>query len=182
MRAMARNAAGDATLVEVKAVDGAWPRLGQAIFEPAMTPGAALARRENRYGAAVDDALLDRLGLKVGDAFDLGAARVEIRAKLVSEPDRLAAGIGFGPRVLISQDALRASGLVQPGSLVRWTTRVLMSAGGAPPSEAARRRRSSTRPRRRSRRRAGRRDRARTSRRTFRATSTASANSWRSSG
>ncbi len=137
MRAMARNDAGEASLVEVKAVDGAWPRLGQAVFEPAMAPGAALARRENRYGAAVEEALLDRLHLKVGDSFDLGAARIEVRAKLVFEPDRLAAGIGFGPRALISQDALSAAGLVQPGSLVRWTTRVLFNAGGAPPSEAA---------------------------------------------
>ncbi len=137
MRAMARNGAGEAGLVEVKAVDESWPRLGQAVFEPAMAPGAALARREDRYGAAVEEALLDRLGLKIGDTFDLGAARIEIRAKLISEPDRLATGIGLGPRALISQDALRASGLIQPGSLVRWTTRVLLGAGGAPPDEAA---------------------------------------------
>ena len=137
MRAMARNGAGEAALVEVKAVDESWPRLGQAVFEPAMAAGAALARREDRYGAAVEQALLDRLDLKIGDTFDLGAARFEIRAKLVSEPDRLAAGIGLGPRALISQDALRATGLIQPGSLVRWTTRALLGAGGAPPDEAA---------------------------------------------
>jgi putative ABC transport system permease protein len=134
MRAMARNDAGEATLVEVKAVEPSWPRLGEAVFAPAIAPDAALARQGDLYGAAVEEALLDRLHLKIGDAFDLGAARVEVRAELVSEPDRLAAGIGFGPRVLISQDALGASGLVQPGSLVRWTTRVIF---GAPPRETA---------------------------------------------
>ncbi len=137
VRAMARNGAGDATLVEVKAVDAAWPRLGRAVFEPAMATEAALARHGDLYGAAVEEALLDRLGLKVGDSFALGAARLEARAKLVSEPDRLATGIGLGPRVLISQEALGAADLIQPGSLVRWTTRVLLGAGGAPPSEAA---------------------------------------------
>ncbi|MGD0639439.1 MAG: FtsX-like permease family protein [Roseiarcus sp.] len=137
MRAMARNEAGEAALVELKAVDQDWPRIGQAVFEPAMAPNAALAKREDRFGAAVESTLLDRLGLKIGDAFDLGAAHFEVRAELVSEPDRLATGVGLGPRVLISQDALAASGLVQPGSLVRWTTRVLLSAGGAPPNEAA---------------------------------------------
>ncbi len=126
MRAMARTETGEATLVEVKAVDEAWPRIGQAVFEPAMAPSAALAQREQRFGAAVEPALLDRLGLKVGDTFELGAARFEIRAELVSEPDRLATGIGLGPRVLISQDALATTGLVQPGSLVRWTTRVIL--------------------------------------------------------
>ena len=62
---------------------------------------------------------------------------IEIRAALVAEPDRLAAGIGLGPRALISQQALAATGLVQPGSLVRWTTRVLLGAPDAPPTEAA---------------------------------------------
>ena len=137
MRAMARSDAGEAALVEVKAVDGEWPRLGEAAFEPAMAPREALAPRGERYGAAVEQALLDRLGLRIGDSFDLGAARFEIRAALISEPDRLAAGIGFGPRALVSQEALRATGLVQPGSLIRWTTRVLIGGGGAPPSEAA---------------------------------------------
>ncbi len=137
LRAMARNAAGDATLVELKAVGNSWPRLGDAVLEPAMAPAAALAKSDDRYGAAVEEALLDRLGLKIGDTFELGAARFEVRAELISEPDRLATGIGLGPRALISQDALRATGLIQPGALIRWTTRVLLKSGGAPPSEAA---------------------------------------------
>jgi len=43
---------------------------------------------------------------------------------LTSEPDKLAGGIGFGPRLLISETALRASGLLQPGSVVRWHYRL----------------------------------------------------------
>ena len=39
--------------------------------------------------------------------------------------------------MLISQAALDASGLVQPGSLVRWTTRVIMGGAGGAPDEAA---------------------------------------------
>ena len=137
MRAMARSDAGEATLVELKAVEDAWPRLGQAVFEPAIAPGAALARarrplwRRGRRGAARPARPQARRRLRSRR----GAHR--IRAKLIFEPDRLAAGIGFSPRALISQDALSASGLIQPGSLVRWTTRVLLNAGGAPPDEAA---------------------------------------------
>ncbi|MBV8473932.1 MAG: ABC transporter permease, partial [Hyphomicrobiales bacterium] len=137
LRAMARSEAGDATLVEVKAVEAAWPRLGEAEFAPAMTPAAALARHGEVYGVAVEQALLDRLGLKIGDTFTIGATRFEIRTVLVAEPDRLAAGIGLGPRALISQDALRASGLIQPGALIRWTTRVILDPGRPPPSDAA---------------------------------------------
>ena len=43
---------------------------------------------------------------------------------MTGEPDRIIGGIGFGPRVLISDAALRASGLLQPGSLVRWKYRL----------------------------------------------------------
>ena len=67
MRAMARNADGDATLIEIKAVDASWPRLGVAASGSALSPQEALAERQGRFGAAVDDALLDRLGLKIGD-------------------------------------------------------------------------------------------------------------------
>ena len=41
-----------------------------------------------------------------------------------SEPDKLAGGVGLGPRFLISEASLRATGLLQPGSLVRWIYRV----------------------------------------------------------
>jgi putative ABC transport system permease protein len=41
-----------------------------------------------------------------------------------AEPDKLAGGVGFGPRFLASEAGLRATGLLQPGSLVRWIYRV----------------------------------------------------------
>ena len=128
MRAMARNDGGRR---DAGRSQGGRRRLAAArrggVRARDGAGGGARAARATRFGAAVEEALLDRLGLKIGDTFELGAARFVIRAELVSEPDRLATGIGFGPRVLISQDALRASGLVQPGSLVRWTTRVALA-------------------------------------------------------
>ncbi len=136
-RAMARNATGDATLVEAKAVGDGWPNLGAAAFEPAMSPAQALAEDGDAFGAAIEPALMDRLGLAIGDRFDIGAAHFVVRARLVSEPDRLATGIGFGPRVLMSDAAMRASGLIQPGALIRWTTRVRLGAQGAPPPDDA---------------------------------------------
>jgi putative ABC transport system permease protein len=137
MRAMARVDDGDAALIEVKAVEPSWPSVGTAEFSPALSPHDAFALKDGVYGAAVEDALLERLNLRIGDRFALGGLRVEIRATLVAEPDRLGAGIGLGPRALISQEALTATGLVQPGSLVRWTTRALLGSAGEPPSEIA---------------------------------------------
>lgn len=124
MRAMAREPDGKATLVEIKAVDGAYPLYGQAVFDPPAPLGDVLAQHDGAFGAAADPILLTRLGIKPGARLTVGNAAFEIRAALKSEPDKLADGIGFGPRLLVSQDALRATGLLQPGSLVRWHYRL----------------------------------------------------------
>jgi putative ABC transport system permease protein len=128
LRAMARPSADAAgarsTLVEVKAVDGNYPLFGAVVTAPALPLPALFTENAGAFGAAVDPALLMRLGLKTGDRVTIGNAVIELRAALLNEPDKLAGGIALGPRVLISDAALRASGLVQPGSLVRWQYRL----------------------------------------------------------
>jgi putative ABC transport system permease protein len=124
MRAMARAPDGGTALVEVKAVDAAYPLYGDVALEPQQPLAQALAERDGTFGAAADPTLLARLDLKPGERITVGAAAIEIRAVLRSEPDKLAGGIGFGPRLLISEAALRATGLLQPGSVVRWHYRL----------------------------------------------------------
>lgn len=136
MRAMARREGGEAALIEIKAVDRAYPMAGEAVLNPAQSLSAALEERDGAYGVAADAALLARLGLSLGDRLDIGEARFELRAVLVAEPDQLAAGIGFGPRVLMTETALRATGLLQPGSLVRWLYRVALGGGASPARDA----------------------------------------------
>jgi len=135
MRAMARTADGKATLVEMKAVDGAYPLFGEAVLDPPSALSVALAQRDGAFGAAADPILLTRLAIKPGARLTIGNASFEIRATLKNEPDKLAGGIGFGPRLLVSQDALRATGLLQPGSLVRWHYRLRLPANNT--SDAA---------------------------------------------
>jgi len=131
MRAMARAADGQTALVELKAVDHAYPLYGDVALDPAGPLPDALAERDGAFGAAVDPALLARLNLERGARVSIGVATIELRAILKSEPDKLAGGIGFGPRLLISEAALRATGLVQPGSLVRWHYRLRLPAADA---------------------------------------------------
>jgi putative ABC transport system permease protein len=135
MRAMARASGERSALVEIKAVDGAYPLYGNAALDPAMPLSDALAERNGVFGAAADPALLVRLDLKSGEQITIGTARIEIRAAIRTEPDKLAGGIGFGPRLLVSEAALRATGLLQPGSLVRWHYRVRLP--GNDPSDRA---------------------------------------------
>jgi putative ABC transport system permease protein len=136
-RGMARTAGGDAALIEIKAVEPSWPRLGAAVFAPSMPLDQALGEKDGMFGAAAEEGLLARLKLKLGDVIRIGEANFILRTVLVSEPDRLATGIGLGPRVLMSQAALDATKLIQPGSLVRWTTRVVMGGPGGAPDNSA---------------------------------------------
>ncbi len=128
LRAMSRTD-GEAALVELKAVDDAYPLFGKAVLDPPMTLADALAQRDGRFGAVADPTLLARLRIRPGTQLTLGDARLEVRAALTSEPDKLADGIGFGPRLMVSQAALQATRLVQPGSLVRWHYRLRLPAG-----------------------------------------------------
>src|SRR5581483_4943767 len=92
--------------------------------EPRIQSGELFAERNGSFGAAVDQTLLAQLDLKLGDRVHVGAANFEIRSIDNSEPDKLAGGLGFGPRFLVSETGLRATQLIQPGGLVRWTYRV----------------------------------------------------------
>ena len=136
LRAMARTEDDASALVEIKAVDRAYPLFGAVALDPAGPLADALAAREGVYGAAVDPALLARLDVKLGAQVTIGAATFALRSVLVGEPDKLAGGIGFGPRFLISEAALRATGLVQPGSLVRWHYRLRLPNADANDSAA----------------------------------------------
>lgn len=133
LRAMARRGDGETALVEIKAVDRAYPLAGGVLLEPALPLAKALEKRDGAYGLAADPALFGRLDLAAGDHLTIGGARFELRAKLAAEPDRLAVGIRYGPSVLMSQEALRATGLLQPGALVKWLYRVALE--GAPASD-----------------------------------------------
>jgi putative ABC transport system permease protein len=124
LRGMARAADGRLALVEMKAVDSNYPMLGQVSLDPNIPLPDVFAERNGTFGAAADPTLLARLDLRIGDVVTVGDAKFQIRSAVETEPDKLAGGLGFGPRFLISDAALRATGLLQPGSLVRWIYRV----------------------------------------------------------
>ncbi|MGA8653117.1 MAG: FtsX-like permease family protein, partial [Xanthobacteraceae bacterium] len=108
-----------------------YPLFGSVATEPDIPFSTLLARNGDAFGAAADPALLTRLDLKLGDRITIGKATIELRTVLKNEPDRLSGGIGLGPRLLVSQEALRASALLQPGSLVRWRYRLRLPAAGS---------------------------------------------------
>jgi putative ABC transport system permease protein len=139
MRAMARTQGGDRrSLIELKAVDPAYPLYGAVALTPAQTLGAALAPRGGNFGAAVDPAILDRLGLALGDSVKIGDTTLQLRGTIKHEPDAAAGGLEFGPRVIVSADALIESGLIRPGALVTYHYRLQFPLGADPASWAER--------------------------------------------
>lgn len=128
---MARTEGGGSLLVEVKAVDAAYPLYGSVDSVPARRIGDLVGGN----GAVVEERLLARLGLRPGDRFALGAATLVVRGVVTREPDRPASLVNLGPRVLVSHASLDRTGLIAFGSRVRerWLLRL---PDGIAPAEA----------------------------------------------
>ena len=125
MRAIARTADGEGqALVELKAVDGRYPLVGAVDIVGGGDAQALLRGADGLPGALAEAELTTRAGIAVGDRLLLGNGTFVLRGIIASEPDRLADGFSFGPRLMIATDALPSTGLVQPGSLVEWRYRV----------------------------------------------------------
>jgi len=122
MRAMARRPNGEAqTLIDVKAVDQAYPLYGTVALESDTSFRAALSEPDS---AIVEQALLDRLDLEVGDQLKLGDSLVRVTGVIAREPDRLSGGAAFGPRLLTTIPTLQDTGLLAPGTLIDWDYRI----------------------------------------------------------
>ncbi|HEY1498579.1 MAG TPA: FtsX-like permease family protein [Acidobacteriaceae bacterium] len=111
-------------LVSLKAVDPAdYPFYGTVT----LSTGADLRAALTDETVVVDDNLLVRLRAKVGDQLKIGGKWFRIAAVIMKEPDRMTAGVGLGPRVMMTRHAMEETELLQPGS--RATERYLFALG-----------------------------------------------------
>jgi putative ABC transport system permease protein len=119
---------GTTVLVEIKAVDDRYPLYGRVEHAPT----GALEGLLGADGALVQDALVARLGLRVGDGLVVGSARFTVTGVVQREPDRSAGIFTLGPRVLLGQAGLDRTGLVGYGSRVRHRALVRLPDGADP--------------------------------------------------
>ena len=120
--ARAAEAQGGASkLVALKVVQTGYPLRGSLQIAAAPDAPDHATRDIPQPGQAwVDAALLEDLGLKVGDALLLGESRLTIAAVIVVEPDRGAGFMNFAPRVMIHQADVAATKLIQPASRINY--------------------------------------------------------------
>ena len=111
-------------LVELKVVEPNYPLYGSvklSVSQPLhdLLAPAATCPESPCFGIVVQETLLITLGLEMGSHIKIGQAWFEIRGLLLKEPDRVASAFSLGPRVMISDEALKATELVQVGSRIR---------------------------------------------------------------
>lgn len=117
MAVVDRDGETERGLTQIKAVDGTYPLVGAVELKPTMPLPDALAGADGLPGAVMERALIDRLGLAVGDMFRLGTQDFILMATLAREPDGAAGGFALGPRTIVLRRALENAQLLAPGTL-----------------------------------------------------------------
>jgi len=109
----------DSQLVSVRAVDRDWPLRGEVQLAGDPDPETRLQGPEPGQ-AWGDGALLQSLELRPGATVELGYLELALTAQLLVEPDRGSNLFDIAPRLLMHFEDLEATGLIGPGSRVRY--------------------------------------------------------------
>lgn len=118
------------TFISIRAVDQNYPLVGTATVDDSTASIPELTAREgDRFGLVADSLLLDRLHVGIGDTVTIENASFTVRGVIGALPDQLTGTFGVGVPVIISVEALNATGIIEPGVLARFHNRVLLDPG-----------------------------------------------------
>lgn len=95
---------------KLKAVEEGYPLYGELPLASGQAPHEVL-----KHGLIVEQRVLERLGLEVGDELKVGSRTLSIVDVALSEPDRPLGMFGVSPRIFIAHEQLESTGLVRPG-------------------------------------------------------------------
>lgn len=112
---------GRSQLSEIKAVAPGYPLKGRLTVDdgerPVDKPPDAIPRSGTVW---VDERLLARLEMHVGDSIALGIRRFRVAARLTEEPETTVGFLNLGPRLIMNLADLPSTGLIQVGSRVTY--------------------------------------------------------------
>ncbi|MEX1025020.1 MAG: FtsX-like permease family protein [Planctomycetota bacterium] len=98
-------------LVELKVVDGDFPLRGEMPLDPPIANGLDFDEALGASGCVVAPEIAAAFGLAIGDELRVGGTAFEVRALVLSEPDRIEFEFALGPRVFLSYEGFRRTEL-----------------------------------------------------------------------
>jgi putative ABC transport system permease protein len=123
LRFQTMASANDAFLLSsVKAVTDQYPLRGELQVTDELFGRATPVRHGPPVGEAwVEDRILNELGLKPGESVTIGERAFRITRIIIFEPDRGNNFYSFTPRIMMHRNDVESTGIVQPGSRVKYT-------------------------------------------------------------
>lgn len=116
---MVRSERGESRLAEIKAIDttrGAFPLAGRID----LAPSKPLRDLLDDTTVLIAPALAESLSVQAGDTVHVGGKPFKVAGVIEREPEPLTFAFVFGPRVLMTEAALRTTGLYGFGNRVRY--------------------------------------------------------------
>jgi putative ABC transport system permease protein len=108
-------------LTEVKAVGPGYPLKGRLTIDDGQR---ALDKPADTIPAPgtvwVDERMLARLGVQIGDSITLGSRSFRIAARVTEDPETSVGFLNLGPRLIVGLADLPSTGLIQVGSRVTY--------------------------------------------------------------
>lgn len=126
LRSMA-HVTDDSSLVDLKAVDNAYPLYGSLKLQNGEYTADSLSNKNGKWGILLSDGLAARLKLTLNDKVTLGALEYEVRGVIKMEPDANNQGFQLAPGAIIPLTSLIENTLIQPGSLVKFYNRIKLN-------------------------------------------------------
>jgi len=113
--------------VELQTMDALYPLYGELVLEPSRPLADITAFADSQWGVAIDPVLAEQLEIGIDDSVYIGSLEMKVRALVLKQPDRSLNANWRGTPVLLSAEALQASGLIQPGSRIDYEYHVRSS-------------------------------------------------------
>ena len=111
----------DSVLTEIKAIADGYPLRGELKITDRLLGVEHSVHDAPAAGAAwIDTRLAAQLNLKIGDTLNIGKSELRVAALVTQEPDGMTGFFNSLPRLLMNVADVAATGLLQPGSRVRY--------------------------------------------------------------